>query len=79
MVCLSLVCWNVNKVQLPFVNEIIVQSDNATTFQNGHIVFGVHLLNIKMQGNISIADFIHTEIQNGKTILDAHFASTNHL
>ena len=78
MVCLSLVCWNVNKVQLPFVNEITIQSHNATTYQNGHIFFGIHLLNIKMRGKISIADFIHSETQHGKTILDAHFASINH-
>ena len=65
------------QVQLPFVNEITIQSDNATTYQNGHIVFGIHLLNIKMRGKIFIADFIHSETQHGKTILDAHFASTN--
>ena len=66
------------QVQLPFVNEITVQSDNATTYQNGYIVFGIHLLNIKMRGKIFVANFIHSETQHGKTILDEHFISTNH-
>ena len=65
------------QVQLPFANEITIQSDNATTYQNGHIVFCIHLLNIKMRGKISIAHFIHSETQHGKTILDANFAATN--
>ena len=30
-----------------------------------------------MRGNIFIANFIYSETQHGKTILDAHFASSN--
>ena len=64
-------------IQLPFISRLIIQSDNATTYQNGHLVVGIHLLNIKMKNKIFICDFVHSETQHGKTILDAHFASTN--
>ena len=70
-------CVSLLHLQLPFINELVIQSDNATTYQNGHLVFGIHLLNIKMKNKIFISDFIHSETQHGKTILDAHFASTN--
>ena len=70
-------CVSLLHLQLPFINELVIQSDNATTYQNGHLVIGIHLLNIKMKNKIFISDFIHSETQHGKTILDAHFASTN--
>ena len=63
--------------QLPFISQLTIQSDNATTYQNGHLIIGIHLLNIKMRGKVFVDGFIHTETQHGKTILDAHFASTN--
>ena len=63
--------------QLPFISQLTIQSDNATTYQNGHLIVGIHLLNIKMKGKLFVSDFIHSETQHGKTILDAHFASTN--
>ena len=63
--------------QLPFISQLTIQSDNATTYQNGHLIVGIHLLNMKMKGKLFVNDFIHSETQHGKTILDAHFASTN--
>ncbi len=63
--------------QLPFISQLTIQSDNATTYQNGHLIVGIHLLNMKMKGKVFVNDFIHSETQHGKTILDAHFASTN--
>ena len=64
-------------IQLPFISQLSIQSDNATTYQNGYLVLGIHLLNIKMMNKIFISDFLHSETQDGKTILDAHFATTN--
>ena len=60
--------------QLPFINEIILQSVNAMPYQNTQVLFGIHLLNMKYQINIYISDFTHSETQDGKTLLDAHFA-----
>ena len=63
--------------QLPFINEIILQSDNAMSYQNPQVLFGIHLLNMKYHNNIYISEFTHSETQDGKTLLDAHFASMN--
>ena len=63
--------------QLSFIDEIVLQSDNALTYQNPQVLFGIQLLNAKYHKNIFISEFIHSETQDGKTILDAHFASMN--
>ena len=62
---------------LPFINSIIIQSDNANQYQNAYLILGIHLINMNMKGKIFISEFIHSETQDGKTILDAHFATTN--
>ena len=67
-------CVSSLHIQLPFISQLSIQSDNATTYQNGHLVLGIQLLNIKMMNKIFVSDFVQ---QHGKTILDAHFASTN--
>ena len=63
--------------QLPFIHDVIIQSDNANQYQNPYLVLGIHLINVKMRGNLFISEFVHSETQDGKTILDAHFATTN--
>ena len=63
--------------QLPFITEIILQSDNALSYQNPQVLFGLHILNVKYYGHIFISEFTHSETQDGKTLLDAHFASMN--
>ncbi len=63
--------------QLPFIDEIILQSDDAMPYQNPQVLFGVHSLNMKYQNNIYISEFTHSETQDGKTLLDGHFASMN--
>ena len=63
--------------ELPFIRNIIMQSDKANMLQNPHVVFGIHMLNCKYKNKIFVLEFIHSETQDGKTLLDAHFASTN--
>ena len=63
--------------QLPFISSLIIQSDNANQYQNPHLILGLHLVNMKMHRKIFISEYIHSETQDGKTILDAHFATTN--
>lgn len=63
--------------QLSFIDELILQSDNALTYQNPQVLFGIQLLNAKYHEDIFISEFTHSETQDGKTILDAHFASMN--
>ena len=63
---------------LPYITEIILQSDNAATYQNHFLTVGIHQLNCNFKGNIFISEYVHSETQDGKTILDAHFGSSVH-
>ena len=63
--------------QMSFIDEIILQSDNALSYQNPQVLFGIHLLNVRYHNDIFISEFTHSETQDGKTLLDAHFASMN--
>ena len=60
--------------ELPFITEIGLQSDNANCYQNKFVTFGIALLNLKYHRKMYIKYFIHTETQDGKSSLDAHFA-----
>ena len=61
--------------ELPFVSSIIVQTDNAKSYNNAFLLCAIPLLNaVFYPKGIAIVEFIHTETQDGKTILDAHFA-----
>ena len=47
------------------------------SYQNPQVMFGLHILNVKYRDQIFISDYTHSETQDGKTLLDAHFASMN--
>ena len=60
---------------IPSIKSIILQSDNANSYQNNFIICAIALLNASNTVNsVRIISFIHTETQDGKTVLDAHFA-----
>ena len=61
-------------IRFPFIQNITLQSDNAATYQNHELLIGIHFINMKLQGQLLVKQFIHSETQDGKTILDAHFA-----
>ena len=61
--------------ELPFITELILQTDNAKSYSNNFLLCAISLLNVVHEHNsLSIIEFIHTETQDGKTILDAFFA-----
>ena len=61
--------------ELPFISSIILQTDNAKSYNNTFLLCAIPLLNIAYASEgLRIIEFIHTETQDGKTILDAHFA-----
>ena len=37
--------------QLPFINEIILYSDNVMSYQNPQVMFGIHLFNVNISKN----------------------------
>ena len=45
--------------QLAFIDEFILQSDNALAQQNPQVLFGIQLLNVKYDKNIFISEFTH--------------------
>ena len=55
------------KLNLPFISESILQSDNTNCYQNNFIVCSIGLLNAchEAQG-LKIIQLIHTETQDGK-------------
>ena len=61
-------------IQFPFLKSLILQSDNAKTYQNHELIIGINFINMKLHENVFIKESVLTETQDGKTILDAHFA-----
>ena len=61
-------------VDLPFIGNITLQSDNANSDQNIFIICVIALLNSYYQRMLKIKTFINTKTQEGKTVLDEHFA-----
>lgn len=60
------------KDKFPFVKRLYVQSDNAKCYQNGKILLGIMLL--CKEHALELGSFVHTETQDGKGLIDAHFA-----
>ena len=66
------------KRHLPHVTKINIQSDNAKCYSNGALVFCLYLL--CQTHKLELLSYIHTETQDGKGSIDAHFAvSMNHV
>ena len=63
--------------ELPYIKEAVVTSDNASCYQNHFVTFMMALLNKKFNGQFFIESFQHSETQDGKSLLDAHFATSN--
>ena len=62
-------------IDIPAIKSIILQSDNANCYQNTFLVCAIAFLNAWYSPlKLKIVTFIHTETQDGKTVLDAHFA-----
>ena len=51
----------------------MLQSDNVGTYQNHELLLGFNFINMKFKGKILIKEFVNSETQDSKTILDAHF------
>lgn len=63
--------------ELPYIKEAVITSDNATCYQNHFVTFMMAIFNKKFSGQFFIKSFLHTETQDGKSLLDAHFATSN--
>ena len=61
--------------ELPFITELVLQTDNAKSYSNNFLLCAISLLNVLNKHNsLCIVEFVHTETQDGKTILDAFLA-----
>ena len=72
---LQLLCSSVQKMH-PDVNEICLQSDNATWFSSQEMIPFIHHLNAE-HPSVTINKCIFTEAQTGCGILDTHFSYVN--
>ena len=63
--------------ELPFIKEAVLVSDNASSYQNHIVTMMVGMFNNKFYDQFFISAIVHSETQYGKTLLDAHFATTN--
>lgn len=64
--------------QFAFIKEVTVQSDNAKCYQSSFLIFGIIFLNKVFENrDIKVCELFHTETQDGKSQLDAHFAQAN--
>ena len=64
--------------ELPQIKQVILQSDNVGCYQSSELLVLFGILNGVLL--IKVARFIHTETQDGKGLIDAHFArGTSHL
>jgi hypothetical protein len=60
--------------EFSFLKEAVLQTDNAGNYHKKELVLGIAFLNLKWGRKIRIKRYIHTETQDGKSLLDAHFA-----
>lgn len=60
------------KRDLPQIDRVVLQSDNASCYQSAFASVMFPILGIA--NNITITRFIHSETQDGKSLLDAQFA-----
>ena len=61
----------------PFVKEAALVLEYASSYQNCLITFMAGLCNQKFYGQLFISAIVHSETQYGKSLLDAHFVTTN--
>ena len=61
------------EVDFPEVERVIIQSDNARCYQNSMLLIGLMLVS-KNRPELRIEKIIHTETQDGKGSIEAHFA-----
>jgi hypothetical protein len=65
------------KKKMPYIEKITFQSDNAGCYQNTMLMLLLPCLSYA--NGIEISRLIHTETQDGKSVLDAHFARSMQL
>ena len=68
---LELVLYQLKR-DFPHIKRVILQTDNANCYQSKKLLVGVYALN-KVGDRPYICRIIHTETQDGKCSIDAHF------
>ena len=61
-------------INLPTIKEGIICSDNAGCYASKLLVAMIPMLNAKNRGSFFISRLMHTETQDGKGLVDGHFA-----
>ena len=61
--------------ELPFTETLLVS--DASSYQNHLLAFMTEIYNQKFNQKLYISSIVHCETQYGRTLLNAHFATTN--
>jgi hypothetical protein len=70
-ICEAILC-RIEK-DYPNIEEVVFQSDNARCYQNGLLAYGLMVIS-RNRTKLKVVKYIHTETQDGKCSIDAHFA-----
>ena len=76
VIALSEAALSMIMVELPNASDVALQSDNANFYRGTLILLTMCYLNLKYLGKIFVSEVAHTETQDGKSELDAHFAKS---
>ena len=70
-ICEAIICWI--EIDHPHIDEVVIQSDNARCYLNVLLLYRLMLISNNCK-NASIVKVIHSETQDGKYSINAHFA-----
>ena len=63
------------RTNIPDLKEAMICSDNAGCYLSTFLVLIVSVINAKNEGEFFVSRIFHTETQDGKGLVDGHFAS----
>ena len=63
--------------EVPFITEAVLVLDNVSSYKNHLLTFMIEVYSQKFEQKLFISSMVHSEAQYRKTLLDAHFATTN--
>jgi hypothetical protein len=62
------------RVTLPWLSEAVLSTDNAGCYQSKLLLLSIGILNAKYSTEFFLSRLFHHETQDGKGLVDAHFA-----
>eukprot|EP00049_Salpingoeca_infusionum_P016223 m.329378 g.329378 ORF g.329378 m.329378 type:complete len:600 (+) comp16036_c0_seq29:1865-3664(+) len=64
------------RARLPFIRSVSLQSDNAGCYRSSFLLALIPV--VSLHTGVTVTRFVHSETQDGKCLIDAHFAQGTH-